>query len=259
MILVPLAALVGLVWALYSGADWGVSLHAALVFAAAVFGCWALARELLPDDQVSAFISMLLGFLTAFSFPSPGLLTLFCTLVLVRIINRSSGLLPRLGDSIAVTVLVIITIYATDSAWFGLVGAAAFLLDGLLKRPAKRQWAFALICFLATVVYAVDHDVVLLQVKVPQSLLLWLCIIALLFFLLQVLMLKKIHSRGDADNKRLELERVKGGMVIGILATVQGLDQLSQVAFIAATIGGLSLGIAFRRAFRSPVKGLRSG
>jgi hypothetical protein len=38
---------------------------------------------------------------------------------------------------------------------------------------------------------------------------------------------------------------------------LQGLEALPQVILLIATIGGLCIGIAFRRSFRNPVKGLR--
>jgi hypothetical protein len=54
--------------------------------------------------------------------------------------------------------------------------------------------------------------------------------------------------------EQLDLARVKAGMVIGVLATLQGLESMPQVILPLASIGGLCIGIAFRRAFRSPVK-----
>ncbi|HLF31800.1 MAG TPA: hypothetical protein VI566_12330 [Xanthomonadales bacterium] len=259
LILMPLAALAGLVYAFYLGLGMWQALQVAAVFALAVFGTWALARELLPDDQVAAFISMALGFLAALVNVQPGLLVLFSTLGLVRIVNRSTGLAPRASDSILVTLLVIGTIYASQSPWLGAVAALAFFLDGILHKPVKKQWLYAVICFGAMVVYMVDHDVAWWMVVVPDSLLEWLALLTLLLFSLNLFLLKKVHSRGDTDNLRLDVQRVKGGMAIGVLATLQGLEAMPHLVLVVATIGGLCLGIAFRRAFRSPAKGLRAG
>ena len=257
LILVPLAALTGLAYSLGGGTGFLPALNTAFIQAAAVFGTWALARELMPDDHVSAFISMALGFAATLVFAAPGLLVVFATLLLVRVLNRSSGLAPQTRDSVAVTLLVIWTVYSSKSPWFGAVGALTFFLDGILYKPAKRQWWFALICLGSMVVYIVDHDVAWWGVIVPNSLLKWLAILASLIFCLNLALLKKIHSRGDVDHARLDLRRVKAGMTIGLLAMLQGLEAVPQVILLIATVGGLCLGIAFRRAFRNPVKGLR--
>ncbi len=256
LVLVPLAALAGLVFALAREAEFLPALNVAFIQAAAVFGTWALARELMPDDQVSAFISMTLGFMAALVFIKPGLLLLFTTLALLRVVNRSSGQAARSRDSAIVTLLVIWTVYSSQSPWFGAVGALTFFLDGVLNKPVRRQWWFALVCFGSMVVYIVDHDVKWWGVVTPDSLLKWLAILALLIFSLHLMLLKKIHSRGDVNHVRLDLRRVKAGVAIAVLATLQDLEAMPQVVLLVATFGGLCLGIAFRRAFRNPVKKL---
>jgi len=256
LIVAPLAAVSVLGWAWMSRHSPSASLTAGVVAALAVFGTWALAREVLPDDHVAPFVSLALGFLAALSFLTPGLFLLFATLGLVRIVNRSTGLMPRTSDSVVVTLLVIASIYATARPWFGLVAALAFFLDGVLKKPVKKQWLFALVCLGATVVYFVDHDLTWWQMVRLDSLLKWLAMLAMLLLTFNMLTLKKVHARGDVGNARLNVERVKAGMVVGILATLQGLDAKSESILLISTIAGLGLGITFRRAFRKPTKGL---
>jgi hypothetical protein len=258
LILMPLAAVAGMILSLSAGAGVRSVLYSGFAFALAVFGAWALARELLPDDHVAAFVSMALGFLASISYATPGLLLLFSTLGLVRIVNRSTGLAARTSDSLLVTVLVIWVVYACHYPWFGVVAALAFFLDGILKKPLKRQWLFALICFGSMVVFVVDHDVAWWPVFVPDTLMEWIAVLVLLLFSMNLLLLKKIHTKGDTSEERLELERVKAGMAIGILAGLQGLEEMPQVVLLIATIAGLCVGIMFRRAFRSPAKGLRA-
>lgn len=259
LILLPLAAIMGLAWSVRAGAELVPALQSAGVFALVVFGTWALARELLPDDHVAAFISMALGFLAALAFQHPGLLVLFTTLGLVRVVNRSTGLRARPSDSMVVTGMVIWTVYSSASPWFGAVAALAFFLDGVLSKPAKKQWLYSVVCFGSMVVYIVDYDVVWWRVLVLDSLLEWLAVLTLLLFSLNLVLMKKIHTKGDTDNVRLNIQRLKAGMAIAMLATLQGLQDMPQVILLVATIGGMCLGIAFRRAFRSPAKGLGSG
>lgn len=256
LVLAPLAAAIAFAWSLIRGEPFGMACHAGVVAALAVFGTWALAREILPDDHAAAFVSLALGFLAALSFLSPGLFLLFSTLLLVRIVNRSTGLMPRTSDSVLVGLLVIASIYATARPWFGAVAALAFFFDGILKRPVKKQWLFALVCLGAMVVYMVDHDVAWWRVVRFDSLLDWLAVLAMLLLAVGMFTLKKVHARGDVGNARLDVDRVKAGMAVGILATLQGLDARSESILLVSTIAGLGLGITFRRAFRNPTKGL---
>lgn len=257
LILLPVALLAGVCWSLFMAQAWQTALLNGLVFAFAVFGSWALARELLPDDHAAAFVSMAMAFLACLSFYSPGLLTLFTTLGLVRVLNRSAGLTARTTDSMVLTLLVIWVIYAIQSPWFGAVAALAFVLDATLKNPKRKQLLFALICLGTMVVYIVDHDVDWLSLQPPNSLLQWLAIAMSLLLGLNLLLLKKVHSRGDIGSKRLNPQRVKAGMVIALLACLQGLGDMPQIILLLATIAGLGLGMAFRRSFRSTAKGLR--
>lgn len=259
LLALPVLAVAGAAWSFLAGEPtMGSVLERAALFALGGFGCWALGRELLPDDHAAAFVSMVLGVLTCLITESPGLLILFATLGLVRIVNRSSGLFARGTDSALVTALVIWTVYDTESPWFAAVGALAFVLDAILKRPLKRQIVYALVCLGAMVVYVVDHDVPWFSLTAPNRLPGWICVFVLVLFSLNLLLLRKVHSRGDVGGNRLEPERVKGGMAVALLATLQGIDEAGEVAFLVATIGGLCLGIAFRRAFRTSGKGLRA-
>jgi len=257
LILLPLMLLAGLAWSLYLGLGWQTAFTNGLVFAFAAFGSWALGREVMPDDHAAAFVSMAMAFLACLAFQTPGLLLLFATLMLVRVVNRSTGLPARTSDSIIVTMLVIWAVYATQSPWFGAVAALAFVFDASLKIPRRKQLLFALVCLATTLIYMVDHDLPWFEFHAPDSLLQWLAIAAALLFGLNLILLKKVHSRGDVNGKRLNPERVKAGMAIALLAYLQGLSRMSEVVLLVATIGGLCLGYAFRRSFRSTAKGLR--
>ena len=257
LILLPVALLAGFAWSMVLGHELQPALVSGVVSVLAVFGSWALGRELLPDDHTAAFVSMAMAFLVCMSYYTPGLLVLFTTLGLVRIVNRSTGLAAQTRDSVLVTVLVIWTIYATSTPWLGAVAALAFLLDAILKEPQRKQLLFAVISLATMVIYLVDHDESWLELAAPQSLIQWIAIVVTLMFGLNLPLLKKVHSRGDVSNKRLDLDRVKAGMVIAMLATLQGLAAMADVILLVATIAGLCLGVAFRRSFRTTGKGLR--
>ena len=255
LILMPLAALLGAVMAWLGDGQGMQILQSAIAYLLIAFGSWALARELFPDDNPAAFVSMALAILAALSFDSPGILIVFATLGLVRIVNRSTGMAARKTDSIIVTLLVFWVIYATGSPFFGVVAALAFVFDGSLKNPLRHQWVFALICFGGMIVYMVDHDVGLAYFSAPDSLIEWLSLIALLILALDLFLLKKIRSVADLNEQPLDLTRVKGGMAVGLFAAFQGLGALENVILLVATVAGIAFGMAFRKAFQVPASG----
>lgn len=250
--LLPVVAVLGGVLAWQGGQDLPGVLRAALLFPLALYGCWALARELDPDDTPAAFLGAGLAMLAMAVAAAPGVLIVYVTLGLVRMVNRSSGLSARRSDSILLTVFAIWLMYAMASPFYGLVAALAFLLDGSLRDPLRRQWLFALVCVGAFIVYAVDHEFGLSQLGVPDSLFEWMGLLFVVIFALDTALLRRVRARGDVNNRPLDVNRVRGGMTVGFLAALQSLTEPDHVVLIVAVLAGLCVGIALRKGFRAP-------
>jgi hypothetical protein len=252
--LLPAAALLGAFVGWARLASFGGVLQYAAVFTLVLYGSWALAREMDPDDSPAAFISMLFGVLAALMVESPGLLMVIATLALVRMVNRSSGLEGRRSDSIILMVLSIWVIYASECPLFGVVAAVAFILDGSLKNANRSQWIYGLVCLGGTLVYMIDHEIGFPFMHWPRTLFEWISLLFIFIFALDTLLLKRVRTRGDVDGIRLDVARVRGGMTVGFLAAVQGIavNRPDEVVIIVATIAGLCVGIAFRKAFKVP-------
>lgn len=253
LILMPVAAALGAAVAWSAGADLLQLLQQALVFALVLFGSWALARELDPDDNPAAFIGMACAMVVALTVSSPGVLIVFVTLGLVRIVNRSTGLAARRLDSVVLVVLSVAVIYLTESPLFGVVAALAFILDGSLKDPLRQQWFYGLVCLGGSIVYMVDHDISLGHLSAPDALLEWLTVLFLLIFALDTALMRSVRSIGDVGGRPLDVNRVRGGMAVGLCAALQGVHSPAGVAVIVAVIAGICIGMAFRKGFRVPV------
>lgn len=141
----------------FSGKTFPVALASGFRAGFSVFFAWALAREIDPDNELSAFAAAFLacmGFLLFLSpffpspfFPSPGLLVLFLFLLSIRIVNRSTGLPAKLFDSLVI--LLLSGWLSLQESWsFGLIAALAFFLDGFLPEPNRSHRAFAGAAFL---------------------------------------------------------------------------------------------------------------
>jgi hypothetical protein len=129
----PLGAILGAATAWMDGLSGPAVAQQAFMFLLVVFGGWALARELDPDDHTAAFISMAAAVFAALVVDHPGLLIVFTTLGLVRVVNRTTGMAARKSDSVIVIILAILVIYLTESPFFGVAAALAFILDGTLR------------------------------------------------------------------------------------------------------------------------------
>lgn len=252
LLLMPLAAALGAVIGWQRGGDLLQVSQQALVFALILFAAWALARELDPDDNPVAFISLVCAMLVALTVSSPGVLIVFVTLGLVRIVNRSTGLTARRTDSIILMLVSIAVIYWTESPLFGLVAALAFFLDGSLRDPLRQQWIYGFVCLGGTIVYMVDHDITIGHLSAPDTLFEWLTVLFLLIFALDTALMRTVRSKGDFGGRPLDANRVRGGMAVGLGAALQGVYAPANVAVIVAVIAGICIGMAFRKGFRAP-------
>ena len=113
-----------------------------------VFFAWALCRELDPDHELPAFVAAGLATLGLLAGVSPGLLAAIWLLLIVRVLNRTSGLAATRWDSLAVLGLVAWLIL--QSGWeYALVTAAALLLDGRIRPRHPPHTALAALSILA--------------------------------------------------------------------------------------------------------------
>jgi hypothetical protein len=252
LVILPLVLFAGFGLALLKGVVVTDATLEGLRLALIAFGGWALARELAPDDQAAAFVCMFLATLGGLWADEAGILIVFATLGLVRLVNRSTGLQAKLSDSFILILLAFLVVYSTESPFYALVATVAFLLDGMLRDPVRRHWIFAIFSFIGMVVYMVDHDVSLEMITAPDTLAEWLSVLFLVLFAFMIILLPKPAALGDIGRKTLSRKRVRGGMLVALLALLQGLNLIQDVVVIACVIAGVCLGSVFRKSFSNP-------
>jgi hypothetical protein len=116
----------------------------------AVFFAWALGRELDPDHDLSSFVAAGLLLISLFFFELPALLVLLWMLLVLRIVNRTTGLPATPLDSLAA--LGLGGWLAWQETWvYGLMTALAFAADALLRPQLRRQIVFAALVLIPTV------------------------------------------------------------------------------------------------------------
>ncbi len=256
LLLMPMAALTAGVLTFMQGAGIRESSTGALVASLTVFGCWALGRELAPDDDPAAFIGVALSLTAWWWWPSPSLLLLFVAVALARVVNRSTGLTARLGDSMIVTALVIWAMVSLQRPLVGLVAALAFVLDAHMADPNRRQWLFAILCVASVVVQTsfVESPKLALTFRMsPQYV---IAAVTLVAFLAVSFGLRGVSSLGDIGGLALDPARIRGGMlVVWLLALQTGLQSPSALEAampVLAAMAGVVLGSLASRARHDP-------
>lgn len=242
--LMPVAVAVAGAVALMRGLSVTWVVGAAVGGALAAFGGWALARELAPDDNAAAFVSMALAFATLPVVEPLTLLVLFTTMLLVRIVNRTVGLAARVADSIIVTGLAATTVYLTKIPLFGIVAALAFALDAVLHDAHRRQWVFTVLCVSVAGTWLVRYGSGLgVGPSLSTGTVALLAVVAL-GFAAAILLTRVVRSTADVTGDLLRVSRVRAGMLIALLvaqlALLSGQPGLVLTAPVWAALAGVA-------------------
>jgi hypothetical protein len=238
------ALLGGLTWAGQHGAGWGL-LGAAVNALLAAFGGWALARELAPDHERTAFVALGFALATTLILEGSPVLPLFVALFLVRIVNRSVGLPARISDSILVSVLAIGAAWLFDSSWLALLAALAFMIDAVLPPGLTRQRLFTGLCAVAAFLLFTAESQVPARFMPATAVERWLPVVIAVGFVIVILLTRRVDARGDATGEPLSLARVRAGMWVGLFAAAQSLlggpEDIRNLALVWASLAGTAL------------------
>lgn len=98
---------------------------------ATVFGAGALAKELVPDRPVAAVAAALFAVPLATAVSTAGLVALFWLLGSMRFLNRTTGLRPRISDTLVVLFAATLLTWRVTPL-FGLLAGLMLLLEALL-------------------------------------------------------------------------------------------------------------------------------
>jgi len=201
---------------LFLGRDLSTAFYSGLRAGASVFFAWAFARELDPDNELSAFFAAFLGCTGFLLFPSPLLLALFLELLLLRIVNRSTGVTSKTSDSFAVFLLS--SWLSLEEIWiFGLFTALVFFLDAILPAPSRQNRIFGLAALIVSIFSFLQNEGQEGTFPGMQSGLFML--ITALLFIPTVISSREIKSTGDRTGLPLDPRRVQAAQLIALLSS----------------------------------------
>lgn len=247
LIILPFLALVSAGLALIGHIE-SSPLSAAFSGALTAFAAWALTRELAPDHNVDAFVALALAWTLNVAFEVRQVLLLFVAMVLVRLVNRSTGLPSRLLDTFGVFGFCTWAAISTQQPLILLIASLAFALDAALKEPLRRHYVAAA-AFLVVFGYS-QLDSMKLTVAY-LTLADWSLAAAIALGMLRLLMRNPAPvTYCDTSPDRLDRARVNAGCVVGFLLAFQALLADGRSAWLDTPIWACLVAVLLSSMFR---------
>jgi hypothetical protein len=178
-----------------------------------VFLLWAISRELDPDKDWGAFVTVSLALAFIMVFEIPSILPFVWFLLILRILNHSSGMPAGIMDSFLIAIIGIIMAY--HMSWiYGILTAGGFILDSRLTDPAKYHLSTGVLMLIVSAIIYVENGGIVLPGS-SESIL--FVVFGTLIFLPAIIRPGKLESVGDRTNEPLDPTRIKMARIMGIL------------------------------------------
>jgi hypothetical protein len=183
-----------------------------------LFLCWALTREIDPDHEGAAFLSMAVGLALLTRSAEPALLTGFWLLGILRVLNRSPGRPTTHLDSFGLAMASLWLAWNDD--WVvGVIGGTIYMLDGFLDSPVLRhRWLGLFLIISSLAIYLSGSGQIPARSFTTSAP--WLVLAVSILFIPLLVGSKRIESRADASDEILNARRI----------------QVTQICLLAAAI-----------------------
>ena len=226
----------------------GDPMSAALNGALVAFAAWALTRELAPDYNAAAFVALALAWVANVALGTTQVLLVFVALLLVRLVNRSTGPRWRVLDTLGVLGFCVWAAVTTQQPLILVAAAAAFMLDAILKDPLRWHFFAAAAC-VAAFTWLLLGDVRLLASDLAGQD--WALIAAFAgAVVLVVATSPEPVSYCDTSPDRLDRVRINAGLITGWLVAVQALLTNGRAAWLETPIWVCMAAVLFAFAAR---------
>jgi len=215
MVFTPLAGIIAGILSLLAGETFNEAIRAGFFTGASTFLAWALAREFDPDHELAAFLGAFLAFAASLFAAPPSIWPLGAMIVLARIVNRTVGPPAKIGDGIA---SLIFTGLAIISGWwvFGIVAAAAYVLDVVLPTPNRKMGVFAALALIGMFVFIIVN-----QASKPYAEFTWWPVVLVASLgIAWVIFNTKVYAPCDIPTYRLTTLRVQATMGMMLFAGI---------------------------------------
>lgn len=208
---------------IFQGFIWAIQLSFTLFLA------WAITREIDPDHDLSAFVALgltLAGYVTTGPL---GLAQLILMLFVFRLLNRTTGLPLRITDSLFILGLGLWLLF---NGWYvyGVMLALAFAWDSKLSGLNVRHLLYSAIALTATIIMFFIAPV-FPQFNLNKMEILFFLIAAILFGFV-ILTTRKVRSKDDNHNKKIDTKRIRAAQSIALITLIAGILWMGKEAIL---------------------------
>ncbi|WP_157196647.1 hypothetical protein [Methanococcoides burtonii] len=179
------------------------------------FLLWAISREIDPDHEVAAFIPVIFSLPHVIIFGLHPLFHLLWFLLVLRLVNRSTGVKAGVLDSIAILTIGAFLTYQVS--WvFGMISSLGFFLDGRLSSPYRVHRIPALLLLLYSGLTLINENIDGIMDVSLLKIVAFMLMILLAFPLVNSK--TPVISIGDRTGKRLDGQRVKATQILAVFS-----------------------------------------
>ena len=214
----------------------------ALAWSIGFFLAWAIAREVDPDHDGSAFVAAGLSLGPLWLYGLPGFAALVLALLALRIVNRSVGPAAKTWDTVLILGLIAWVAWQGHTV-IGALGAVALLADALLEPPHRVHLLAAVIAAALLIAVGSAPDPVFAR---QQGMWLWIAVLALVPFLVLIRRSAAPRSISDRDARPLRGMRVRTAQGLALAAVIamlgtEGEAGLAAISSLWAAVAGTGL------------------
>ncbi|WP_135388591.1 hypothetical protein [Methanolobus halotolerans] len=178
-----------------------------------IFMTWAISRELDPDHAFSAFVPVTFVLISILLFGVHPLLPMLWTLLILRTINRTTGIRAGLID-----ILIILstgTVLIFNISWiYGILTGIGLLVDSRLSPPGRLSFTAGLFIVIISCFSLMLESISLPGFPFSDKLAL---IAVTILFLPVILSTSQVQSVGDRTGERLDPTRVRAAQAMALL------------------------------------------
>lgn len=189
------------------------SMTLVVIDAAVFFFSYLIARELDPDRSIGAYLAGFLALGSVLFWGAGNIVVLFWMLMLLRLLNRSSGMPAGLFDNL----LILIATYwiVRDGQWgYAALTAIIYAIESQLPNGSPRSLYAAGFAFL---IAALSPKVPYVQSAIPSDIFM-IMIVATILFLPVIKLSEHVRSIGDYGQQPLNTLRLQAAQIFAILA-----------------------------------------
>lgn len=214
LLLSAIGSAIGFAFGLFSSPDVWPAFGWAVVGGLTPFAAAALAKEIDPDHPGSAVLAAALGLPAVWLAPAESLLPLLWLLMLLRFVNRSTGLAPKATDTLVVALLAGWLVWI-GSPLFGVLTGAVFIIDAVLPGGRRAHGALGAAVIVAAVAYWIANAYRFAPTPAPTWLVVALLTLTMALFGF-ILACYVILSPGDATGRPLDPARIQATQVMAL-------------------------------------------